>query len=120
MQSNTLYNETCFDFSTTEASTVETECHERVREDCHARDDLEDDGQVEGEEEVDEEDEYESEVESTIEEQNLRLKNQLRLKELYIKQLEERLSALEMRQSTSSKHNLCGECRHSLLHKRYE
>lgn len=121
VQSNTLYNETCFDFTTTEASTVETTSRQEDEEeeeeedgqgetDRHTGDDLDDEDEGEG---------YESEVESTVEEKNMRLQNQLRLKELYIKQLEDRLRTLEMKQSTRSKHNLCTECS-TLLTQRYD
>lgn len=89
---NTLYNETWIDSNQT--STVEI----RVEADD---DDLED-----------EEDEEETEL--SLEDRNQILKNRLRLKELYIKQLEDRINRLERRQT--SRDNLCEECHNTLLH----
>lgn len=84
---------------------LEVDCKELKDQEPREKDleDEQDEGQEEGDEEDDEQEQEEDEEdddepELSLEEQNARLKDQLRLKDLYIKQLEERISRLELKQ----------------------
>ena len=103
---NTLTNESLLDstihpLSAQAAATVTAPVHssDETSQIDNEQDEVEDEFD---EEEFDDEDE----PELTLQEQNDRLKDQLRLKSFYIKQLEDRIKGLEMKNLPST----CGNC----------